>query len=235
MGIGKELGLVTEFIYKGQYEKALLKVARLENIAGLAAVDRLQCQLLKSEVLTLIGNYDQAIVIANHSFKESEELGKPLQKVDSIIRNVFPLIVSRKYGEASALIEMGEVMLEEITQVGSPEIEKRKAELYQFKSRILKEGGELIGALEFGQKSLSILKELNLKLEIALSLQAIGSVYRESGELDQALEYFQKSKTIGEELGHHLLLSLSYYFIGGTYLSRGDLDQASEYYQKILS
>ncbi|MHA2226217.1 MAG: hypothetical protein ACXAC8_13495 [Candidatus Hodarchaeales archaeon] len=48
MGIGKELSHIDKFKSKSQYEKALLKLEGLENVAGLAAAaDRLRCQLLK--------------------------------------------------------------------------------------------------------------------------------------------------------------------------------------------
>ncbi len=235
MVIEQELKQVEQLTFKGQYEEALQKVEALEKVTGLTDDEYLSYLLLKSEILYLIGEYDQALNIANQSFQESEKLDKPLRVIDSVLIKGFILFASRKYDESNALVEKGEQILKSITNVQSTEIKRREAGLYELKGRNQINIGELFSALEFGQKSLSLREDLGTKPGIAFSLQLIGDVYRNKGELDRALEYMEKTKTIGEELGHKFLISLSYYSIGGVYLSKGKLDQALEYFQKILA
>ncbi len=235
MSIEEELKQIMIFIYEGQYKKALLKVEETGKKPGLSDTDTILLLLRKSEILDLMGEYNQAFDIAHHSYQKSKNLEKPLLMVDSIVRKSFSLLASHKSEGCNDLIELAEGMINNVPKAQSNKIKRRKAALYNLQAQIKKNQGEIDKALEYGEKSLSLYKELGMKLESGFALKLIGSVYVAKGELQRALDYFVEIRNTGEELNHMLLRAYSYYTIGGVYLSLGELDQSINYYHKCLA
>ena len=94
--------------------------------------------------------------------------------------------------------------------------------------------GDLDTSLEYYQKSLEILKKLNIDADTAHAYNNIGIIYYSKGELDIALDYYQKALELRIKVGNEQFISHSYNNIGIIYFSKGKLNNALEYYKKSL-
>ena len=111
MNIKEEIKRLDLVIYKGYYQKALQKVEEIGKTPGLTNKAKIRLLLRKSEILDLLGEYDQSFDIAHHSYLESENQKEPLFVIDSIIRKSFSLMASFKYDECNALAELAEGLI----------------------------------------------------------------------------------------------------------------------------
>tara|TARA_R110001592_G_scaffold17138_1_gene72663 strand:- start:423 stop:2285 length:1863 start_codon:yes stop_codon:yes gene_type:complete len=94
--------------------------------------------------------------------------------------------------------------------------------------------GDVIKALEYYHKSLSIREELDDKLGIAVSLNNIGIIYIKQGEPEQALEYYLKSLKVKQQLGDKKSIATSLNNIAAVYKESGNPHKAIEFYTKSL-
>lgn len=94
--------------------------------------------------------------------------------------------------------------------------------------------GNVIKALEYYHKSLSIREELDDKLGIAVSLNNIGIIYIKQGEPEQALDYYLKSLAVKRQLGDKKSIATSLNNIAAVYKELGNLQKSIEYYTKSL-
>jgi two-component sensor histidine kinase/Tfp pilus assembly protein PilF len=94
--------------------------------------------------------------------------------------------------------------------------------------------GDVIKALEYYHKSLSIREDLDDKLGIAVSLNNIGIIYIKQGEPEQALEYYLKSLKVKQQLGDKKSMATSLNNIAAVYKESGNPHKAIEYYTKSL-
>jgi tetratricopeptide (TPR) repeat protein len=76
-----------------------------------------------------------------------------------------------------------------------------KAGAYNNIGFIYDDKGDVINALEYYHRSLSIREELDDKFGIAVSLNNIGIIYIKQGEPEQALEYYLKSLQVKQQTG----------------------------------
>lgn len=94
--------------------------------------------------------------------------------------------------------------------------------------------GDVIKALEYYHKSLSIREELDDKKGIAVSLNNIGIIYIKQGEPEQALEYYLKSLKVKQQLEDYKSMATSLNNIAAVYKELGNLEKAIEYYTQSL-
>jgi tetratricopeptide (TPR) repeat protein len=94
--------------------------------------------------------------------------------------------------------------------------------------------GDILKALEYYHKSLTIHKEIGDKSGIANSLNNIGGIYHSQGDIPKALEYFHKSLTIEEEIGSKEGIASSLNNIGALEIEQGALALAEKHLQRSL-
>lgn len=94
--------------------------------------------------------------------------------------------------------------------------------------------GEYEQALDYYQRSLSIMKDSDDQYGIATALNNIGNVHHKRGELDKALECHSSSLEKFERIGDKRGIALSLHNIGIVHLYNGHLDKASEFYLRGL-
>jgi tetratricopeptide (TPR) repeat protein len=88
--------------------------------------------------------------------------------------------------------------------------------------------------LEYYDKSLKIMEEINDKQGIASSYNNIGIIYLNQGNYSKALEYYFNSLKIREELGDKQGIATSYNNIGNIYADQGNYSKALEHYFNSL-
>ncbi len=87
-------------------------------------------------------------------------------------------------------------------------------------------------ALDYGEKSLSLSKELNFQMRIAGSFTLIAGVHLYSGNIDQSLEYCKKALSI-KELGNQDKLYIAV-FLGRIYQVKGEIDRSLRHLKQAI-
>ena len=88
--------------------------------------------------------------------------------------------------------------------------------------------------LDYAKKAYSIALKKDSKMDIATSLQNIGTSYWAKSEFNLALEYYQKSSKIFEEIKDQKGKSAVYSNMGIVYKGLSDYESALKYYYKSL-
>jgi tetratricopeptide (TPR) repeat protein len=94
--------------------------------------------------------------------------------------------------------------------------------------------GELVHALQYYEKSLSVMDEIEDQYGIAAALNNIGSVHYERGELDRALEFYRRGYDIFEKIGDKQGIAGTLNNIGSAHSEKGEPERALEFYGRSL-
>ena len=89
-------------------------------------------------------------------------------------------------------------------------------------------------AINYYEKSLSIIKIEDISYEISGILINIGVIYYNQGDLLQALKYYNESLKISKRINNNSAIALSLGNIALIYKEQGDLKKALKYYTKSL-
>lgn len=87
-------------------------------------------------------------------------------------------------------------------------------------------------SLEFYQQAYEIRKKIDLKAEVAFSLNSIGNIYVFLNNYSRALDLYLESLKISEELENKKAIANTFNNIGMVYDYTNDLDKAFEYYDR---
>ncbi|MFX0060968.1 MAG: tetratricopeptide repeat protein [Candidatus Hermodarchaeota archaeon] len=231
--IKAELAQAEQLMTEGYFEKALQFVKTLEEKV-FTPHDWLLCQILKSDIHKKMGQLEDALKIAEHTYNEAQKLKEPLQAWQALIRISEHLRRLGKLDAALETIEQCEQLFETLAQNPPADIARLEGVLMFHKSLIYWRKGDFNPALEFQKKALSIAKNEGDKLGIASTLTMLGTIYAHMGDLDQCLEYLKRGLAVKKEFGHKEEIARSLLNIGITYEEKGDLNQALDYYQQSL-
>ncbi|MFX1250889.1 MAG: tetratricopeptide repeat protein [Promethearchaeota archaeon] len=220
-----------QLLYLGQYDSALQIVETLEKRETLTPGERVVCQIFKGNLMNKLGQYKDALKLAERSFQEIQGLRTPLQEVDALIVKIEALFRLGGLDKSLDIITQAEHLLKSLA---SGYLSEKQAILARYKGAIYSDKGNQDQALEFLHQSLAISKELGNKREIALGLINISKVYWNNGELDQTLECLQQALALLEELDYRPNIARSLCNIGIIYQNKGDLERSMEYQQRAL-
>ncbi|MFX0090580.1 MAG: tetratricopeptide repeat protein [Candidatus Hodarchaeota archaeon] len=223
---------IEQFVFDGKFRAALQNLESLEKKEGLSSSDLFTYQLLKSTIMNKIGQYKEALKLAESALKVSHDLRKPLYEMDALIAMGQVLWRLGKFNESLKVIDQGEQLLKTLTQEYPAESISREASLLQIKGTLFGMRGNLDGALQLLRRGLTLREKVGNKNGIAESYGAIARLYGVKGELNQALEYFGKSRTILEEIDNKYGVAQVLKSIGPIYILKGELDNALECFER---
>jgi tetratricopeptide (TPR) repeat protein len=106
---------------------------------------------------------------------------------------------------------------------------------YSYKGVVLKTWGDLDGAEEMFNKSLTINKEHGRRDGMAANYGSLGNILKIRGNLVEAEKMYKKSLAINEELGDLIGIAKNYVSLGNIFKTRGNLDKAEAMYKKGLA
>ena len=230
----EEIAHTEQLMNAGKFNEALQLVETIEERSDLTSNDQIACHLLRSALLSKLGQLEDALEIANGAIEESQKLESHLQMVDAL------LIVSEilwrlgRPDESLEAVEQGEQMLHTISREQTSELMQREAALIDRKGTIYQWKGQFDQALECHKRSLTLFEEIGIKQGIATSLFNIGVIHWRNGELDRALQSFEQSLVLREEIGNKHDIAICLNAIGVIYRRKGDYNQALEYYKRSL-
>ncbi|UCF71155.1 MAG: tetratricopeptide repeat protein, partial [candidate division WOR-3 bacterium] len=115
------------------------------------------------------------------------------------------------------------------------ELKRRKAELLCSGGIIHWYKANLDRALEYHERSLEIMEELEDLAGMANVFNNLGLVYWSKGDLERSVEYHQRCRTMNEIIGDKRRIGASLNNLGNVYCMKGELDSALEVYQRSLA
>ena len=89
-------------------------------------------------------------------------------------------------------------------------------------------------ALEYYQKSINILEEIDYKLGLGSSYNNIGLLYYTQGNIPLAIEYYHKSLKIREKIEDKKGIATVFHNLGFLYQDQNNIPQAIDFYTKCL-
>jgi len=239
----KELIDALQLKEEGQFKEALQRVINLEENKDLTVDDQITSMLLKSTILNRLGQFEDALKLAEKVYQECERLEKHLQSIDASIEIAESLMYLGRLNKSLGIISNSEDMLNMYLQNIDPyflkdfELSKGpmlthlKASIAFTRGLVYAEKGDLDRGIKCTERSLKLRNELGNTQEVARSLTQMGFIFFLIGKYDSALKYLEESLKL-EEGNFNRNILVTFTCIGHVNLMRGNLDRALEYYQQ---
>ncbi|MFX0087162.1 MAG: tetratricopeptide repeat protein [Candidatus Hodarchaeota archaeon] len=231
----EELQQVKELLTQMKYNQALPIIESIEKKETLTQDTFLTYQILKSQILTGKGVYEEGRRLAEAALTESQRQRKTLHEVDARIALAAALEALDKYEESLKQIHYCEQTLF-VLKEDPVSLTRRKAALLFQKGRSLWRNFDPERALVPLQQSLTLYEEDDNKHAIAECLRNIGCCYKLMGDLDRDFEYHQRSLALSKEINNKRLMASCLNNIGLYYRDeKNDAAKGLEYLQQGLA
>jgi tetratricopeptide (TPR) repeat protein/DNA-binding MarR family transcriptional regulator len=186
--------------------------------------------LLKGDILTRIGDWDNALSFYHQVEKSSEDSTAGKLAKAWALRNI-GFIHQRRIERDSALrfYKKALELSESIDDVeGVAESNRGLGTVYML-------GGEFEQAIGFHEKSIKYAEQINDYHIMAKTYIDLGAVYGNLGQHDKAIEYHEKSISELEKTGDNYMMAKAYNNIGDIYRLMGQYEKAVEYNMKCVN
>jgi len=230
----KELIQVKQLMEAAKFKEALQFMNDFKELESFSRQEQVSWRLLKIRCLNRLGQFEEAIELAEGVYKESQELEEPLQILDTLIEMAEALAFLGRLDKGINLIAKADILFKEIIEKPSKELTKRKASLSLIKGYTYVQVGEVNKFLQFTEQSLKLQEELGNKHEIARALLFFEQKSFLTGEWDQALDSFNKCLTLEGEGFNFNIVMIIWGFVA-VYTFKGELDYALDYCKKSLA
>jgi len=233
----EELIRAKNLIDKGKYDKALQLMKIFEETGEHTLYEIVSCNLLKCNILHQQGLYENALQLAEQTYKESLGLGKNLLSIDALIVMADASIFLGDTNKFVEIIKQGEDLLNFLTQISPIEYKRREAKIYYIKGFFytwLKTDADR--ALDYIEHSLALQEEIGAKHDVAKSLIILSWVLGGlKGELDRALKYAERGLALAKESNKKFTIALSLVNLAAVYSGKGELDRSVIFYEQSLA
>ncbi|MFW9941551.1 MAG: tetratricopeptide repeat protein [Candidatus Thorarchaeota archaeon] len=220
---------------EGEFDKALKLLNIFDKKRGIHYYDKLSCYHLKGQLLIWQGNYEEAIKISEEMYKFSQLYDSKLKSIDALILLSHIHTYSYEDDKALNIIEQAEKLLKKISQESSKIFLGREAHLIYCKGLIFAHKGDLVRALEYLERSLTLREELGNKQEISQSLWTIARVFSYNGKFDRAFDILERSLPVATESNSLFYVGVILNTIATIEFWEGKLNRGLANYEKSLT
>ncbi|MHA2282399.1 MAG: tetratricopeptide repeat protein [Promethearchaeota archaeon] len=229
----EELIKAANLMNRAKFDEALALIENFENKGASNQKNTLSALIMKGWIYNNKYQWEEAIVIGERVYKESQEIGDISLTIDALIMKALVWSVG-KIDEAFEYVLEAEKILNQLTECASFNVKRLRAGMLGMKSWILMMKGDSIKALELAFQSLGYVKKEGNKNAISGAMERIGYIYFTMGEPKLALDYAMKSLKLSEELSWQQHIAASLLLVGYCYSSLGILDQALKFSERAL-
>ncbi|MFX1417427.1 MAG: tetratricopeptide repeat protein [Promethearchaeota archaeon] len=237
----EELIQATKLIAAGKLNKAQEILKDIEEKSGQSPQNIIISHLLKCELLSERGLYEEGIKIAEHTYNMSLELGLNLLALDALLTWAFLLLCLGKPDQSSEITEKAELLFKSLVNELPADNKQRESSLALLKGWIYHQRGDIESAINHFELSLSLREKFEFKNEFSLygnrhelALYGIAWAYYSEGKYNRALKYSEQGIGIAEEKGH-ISDKLSFLFImANVYSFKWELDKSIMYAEKCM-
>ncbi|MFW9828799.1 MAG: hypothetical protein ACFFEY_14505 [Candidatus Thorarchaeota archaeon] len=218
----KSLSPVKKLREEGKIKEALEIVLELEKGEDLSLKEILSYKLAKANLLSLIGNYLDAIEIAKEIFQEFEKLGDLASAFDALIIQGFAYMLTINLAKAEVIIKQAKDLLKNYKEKIALDLRERQSSLLMVKAAIAFFKGDIQHSLELNNRAYELVKDSGKLILIAGLLNNIADKYHHLKEYDKAVEYAKKA--IECNIEPQLITALA--TLIEIYISKGDIQEA---------
>ncbi|MFW9902320.1 MAG: tetratricopeptide repeat protein, partial [Candidatus Thorarchaeota archaeon] len=223
----KELNPVYKLIKEGKIKEALQIVLELEQGKDLSLKELLLYKLFKAYLLTLLGNFLDAIEIAKEIFLEFKKIGDLVSSFDALLIQAYSYMIMANTTQSEDLIIEAENLFKIIKATSSIDLREREFEFIKIKAGIHFFKGEIQQSLELNKKAYEIAKDIGKKGLIAASLNNIADKFYHMKEYDKALMYAKQAVKFDPSFAAALGTLIE------IYVSQGDIKEARVYLDQL--
>jgi len=231
-----ELIQAEKLVDEGKFEEALSLLKEFEEKRGVSLHNIVLSHLIKCDLLHQYGLNDEALKLAEQTYKESLELGKNYLSIDALIFKAESLIRLSKYDDALEVNKQGEELLKEFTEILTSDYKRREASILFIKGKagFFKSEGDK--AIEYVEQCLGLREKFSPKKEIAVTLSSLAwGLVMFKGDLKRAFKCAERGLAFAKESNNKYELGISFLTFGLLYSVKGDLDRSKLFYENSLT
>jgi len=232
----KELTKAKKLIDECKFDDADQLLRNFEEKGGHTPYDIVFCHLLKCELLLWRSSYEDAVKLAEQTYKESLGLGKNLLSVDILLIMANALVWIGPLDKLNDIINQGEELLKTLPHELSADYKQREAYIAFLKGWFYTQKKDADPALKHFEHSISLREELGIKQEIAYSLVGIMWVNALLKiDYDGALNYAEQSMAIAENSGNKWCIGYCLNGMALVHLLKGELNRSIMFYEQSFT
>ncbi|UCF69796.1 MAG: tetratricopeptide repeat protein, partial [candidate division WOR-3 bacterium] len=224
---------------EAKHKKALELLRKITTLRGLSEENRLTCGLLEVRIRLKLGEARDILKLTDKVLQTALQQKDVVSALELYALQVEIAWRSQKFDMGLRALDEGERLFEgvKLEQAGdrARELKRRKAELLCSGGIIHWYKGNLDRAIEYHERSLRIMEELEDLAGMANVFNNLGLVYWSKGDLERSVEYHQRCRTMNEMIGDKRRIGASLNNLGNVYSMKGELDSALEVYQRSLA
>jgi len=231
----KEIVGARRLLKEGKFKEALLLLEDLEENVVLTDSDQLSCHLLKSDIYMCYGNHEESLKYSQKAYQESIALKNHLFSIDALLIMARALTHLGDLEKALNIAIQGEDELKNLSNISTPESEKREAYIAGVKGSISWFTGDINQANMYAKRSLELCEKLGYKDGLVVILFFIGvSNVLSKIDLKYAQKMLERGLTLAEEINHPYGKSNYPAVLGIVCALKGDFKESLRYYTKAL-
>ncbi len=210
----------------GEYDAAIETFGKVKDLTEDNEVKARNLRMI-GDIYGNTGEYDKSLEIFANAKEVAEE---GTAEYGRICRNESS-IYERK-GDYDKGLALSNAALKYFEESGAEK--KDIGDTFRIIGNLNASKGNFNTALEYYEKSLPIMKEINELYGIAAALNNIGTVYTIKGDMVRELEYYERSLEIFDNIGFKLGIATLLNNIGNVNYTKGELTKALNHYERSL-
>jgi tetratricopeptide (TPR) repeat protein len=222
----KEIKRMEVLINEGRDFEAIPILNKIVGKPSLSLSD----QLLLSSLLIRLGDWDNALKIAEQTYNEAQSSQNVLLSIKALLIMADASVVIGDLDKSATMIEKSEELyiLLSKDKAKLEEIEAYKAYIKGFLSFYK---GKKEDSLKYMRMSLNLREKIGNKRNIAESLLGMSNIIRMVNmDFDKAMYYTDQCLKIIDEIHYQRLKASAYFSLGSIYYLKGELEKTLSFY-----
>lgn len=239
-------------ISRGKYQNALSEISNIFKNES-TKVGKLKIQLLETQILCLMGNYEDAILKANILVNKARtdqnnnndildgeiiiteanlSLGKIKEAktlIDELDEKVSNLHSIKKKGILRKIVNERRI----VPKTRTKELEYRILKINNLKGKLAAISGD-VSVFQIINNNIKLNKKFRSQDHLAEDYSNLALAYRNTGEMKKAIDYSQKSLEIRNNIGNQKDIAYSLHQLGSIHYFVGNFDEALTYFVEGL-
>lgn len=215
-----------------KFEEIVNNTKEIEKTVGNDPKDWASCIYYKSFALGKLGRFEDQKRVIETSLKQIKPMDNKIPYLILFTAKFYVLWNEMSLDKAISLFSEYELLFDSL--VIDVEISHWKATYFHLKGSILWSKGELDESLNSLTMSLGIREKLNNPIDVAATLNNIGTVYQSKGELQEALKNLERSLALKEKYSFDDDVAITLNNVATVYIGLKDHKNALSYLKRSL-
>lgn len=226
---------VKQFKYKNKNEDALRLLSKLEKDRFINLEDQFELAYLKSNILTELGKYHEALKYNDLALLKSQQLVDNIKIFDILADRVFLVGIQDRKDESFKIMVEAEQILDIIKHENPDKFKDKKARLEFLKIRHYHNIGKYKRSIDLAQKGLMAAKEENDRERMMLRAKLLTFNYSMLGEVSKCYDYARQYLSLAEEINDKQEIIGALNSLAMNHMDKGEFFEAIGHAERALS